>query len=335
MLFSQDIFLTFLLLERKRCERSGDRFGLALLDVSHLTDTVGLQKALCSKLRATDIVGWYTDRSVIGIIFTILNGTPIPQLRSMLRSKIDDALNAMPVRDDIGNVRASVRIFPEDTDEELYPDLRANRTSSSFYAMKRIIDIAVSLMTLVILSPLFLIVGILVKISSPGPVLFKQERIGLFGRSFEFLKFRTMVVRNDPCIHKDYVKKLIQGQLGTKETYKLTDDPRITRVGRILRRLSLDELPQFINVLKGEMSLVGPRPPIRYEMENYLCWHRRRVFEAKPGLTGLWQVRGRSRTTFDEMVRMDIRYIEDQCGWLDFKIVLQTPRAVLSGAGAY
>ena len=115
----------------------------------------------------------------------------------------------------------------------------------------------------------------------------------------------------------------------------MTNDPRVTPLGRFLRKTSLDELPQFINVLKGDMSLVGPRPPIPYEFENYDTWHRRRVLEAKPGITGLWQVMGRSRTTFDEMVRLDLQYIRDQSFWLDLKILVKTPVAVLSGSGAY
>jgi lipopolysaccharide/colanic/teichoic acid biosynthesis glycosyltransferase len=140
---------------------------------------------------------------------------------------------------------------------------------------------------------------------------------------------------NDPAIHKEYVTKLIEGRQKSEGVYKIRKDPRVTPLGRFLRKSSLDELPQFINVLRGEMSLVGPRPPIPYEMAKYQVWHRRRVLEVKPGLTGLWQVKGRSRTTFDEMVRLDIQYIREQSPWLDTKIVLQTPAAILFGAGAY
>ena len=124
--------------------------------------------------------------------------------------------------------------------------------------------------------------------------------------------------------------------MGTADgVYKLTNDPRVTRVGRFLRRTSLDELPQFINVLKGEMSLVGPRPPIPYEVDAYQTWHRGRILEAKPGITGLWQVNGRSRLAFDDMVRLDLRYARSWCLWLDIKILLQTPKAVVLGEGAY
>jgi lipopolysaccharide/colanic/teichoic acid biosynthesis glycosyltransferase len=150
-----------------------------------------------------------------------------------------------------------------------------------------------------------------------------------------------MYVNNNHAIHREYVKSLIVGsalpQQTAKEghaTYKLTNDPRVTAVGKILRKTSLDELPQFLNVLKGDMSLVGPRPPIPYEVENYDIWHRRRLLAVKPGITGLWQVKGRSRTTFDEMVRLDLQYAKSWSVWLDLKILLQTPRAVVQGTGA-
>ena len=149
-----------------------------------------------------------------------------------------------------------------------------------------------------------------------------------------------MYFRNDPKIHQDYVKQLISGKEESKRdasggVYKIKNDPRVTPVGRFLRKTSLDELPQFFNVLTGEMSLVGPRPPIPYEVEAYDIWHRRRFLEAKPGITGLWQVEGRSRTKFDEMVRLDLRYAKTWSPWLDIKILLRTPGAVLRGDGAY
>jgi lipopolysaccharide/colanic/teichoic acid biosynthesis glycosyltransferase len=150
------------------------------------------------------------------------------------------------------------------------------------------------------------------------------------------LKFRSMHMDNDPGIHEEYVRKLIANEvMDSGGAYKIKDDPRVTPIGRFIRRTSLDELPQFVNVLTGEMSLVGPRPPISYEFETYALWHRRRVLEVKPGITGIWQVHGRSRTTFDEMVRMDLLYIRNQSIWLDLKILLKTPLAVISGAGAF
>jgi lipopolysaccharide/colanic/teichoic acid biosynthesis glycosyltransferase len=180
-----------------------------------------------------------------------------------------------------------------------------------------------------------------IKATSKGPALFKQQRVGQYGQSFQFLKFRSMYIDNDHSVHKEYVTKLIASEAdpepssgNEKAIYKLTNDSRITRVGKLLRRTSLDELPQLFNVLKGDMSLVGPRPAIQYELEAYQTWHRRRVLEVKPGLTGLWQVTGRSRVKFDDMVRLDLRYATSWSPWVDFKILMRTPLAVIKGAGA-
>ena len=200
-------------------------------------------------------------------------------------------------------------------------------------------DIAVSLTLLLALSPLLLVVAVLVKIGSRGPVLYRQVRIGHMARPFSMLKFRTMRAGADPKIHQDYVRAFIKGNGATPGAasgtlFKLTNDPRITPTGRILRSTSLDELPQLWNVLRGEMSLVGPRPPLPYEFDQYEPWHHRRLLEAKPGITGLWQVAGRSRTTFDDMVRLDLRYVKTRSIWTDIKILLATPAAVISGKGA-
>jgi lipopolysaccharide/colanic/teichoic acid biosynthesis glycosyltransferase len=151
------------------------------------------------------------------------------------------------------------------------------------------------------------------------------------GRPFDMLKFRTMVVDGDSSVHQEFVEALIRGDVAADEdvaAYKLTDDPRVTRVGRILRRLSIDELPQLINVLRGEMSVVGPRPPLPFEVDMYQEWHRRRL-EVRPGMTGLWQVSGRSKMTFDEMVKLDIHYIETWSPLRDVSIVLRTIPALL------
>jgi lipopolysaccharide/colanic/teichoic acid biosynthesis glycosyltransferase len=194
-------------------------------------------------------------------------------------------------------------------------------------------------LALLLLSPVFALLAAAIKLTSKGPVFFRQQRVGQHGRPFQLLKLRSMYTGNDPKIHQEYVKKLIAAgsqdkKQGRSGVYKLTNDPRITRVGNLIRKTSLDEIPQFINVLKGEMSLVGPRPPIAYEIEAYDLWHRRRVLEAKPGITGLWQVNGRSRVTFDEMVRLDLQYASTWTPWMDVMILLRTPAAVVSGDGA-
>jgi len=207
--------------------------------------------------------------------------------------------------------------------------------------VKRMIDMAGSMAVLILCLPLLALIALVVKLTSRGPVLFRQPRLGQYGRKFTFLKFRSMYVNSESKIHEEYVKQFITGAAGTEQSngteqklYKLTADPRITPVGRILRSTSLDELPQLFNVLAGEMSLVGPRPPLSYEYDRYDLWHKQRLLAVKPGITGLWQVDGRSRVKFDEMVRLDIRYARTWSLWLDIKILMRTPRAVVTGSGA-
>lgn len=204
-------------------------------------------------------------------------------------------------------------------------------------ALKRLVDIVGSLIAIVFFLPSMLIIAALIKLTSPGPILYRQTRMGFLGRDFTFLKFRSMYMGCDENSHKEYVTNLIKDDHHKAETllYKMESDPRVTPLGRFLRMSSLDELPQLFNVLKGEMSLVGPRPPIPYEVEEYENWHLRRILEVKPGITGLWQVTGRSTTTFNQMVRLDISYVSNWSLWLDFKILLRTIWAVLSARGAY
>jgi len=209
-------------------------------------------------------------------------------------------------------------------------------------AVKRIIDVIGALVVIVLGAPLMLSIAVLIKITSIGPVLYKQQRLGLLGKKFILLKFRTMHADCAQSAHEEYVKKLIteasectsQGS-ARSQIFKLTNDPRVTSFGKFLRRFSLDELPQLFNVLMGDMSLVGPRPHPTYECEHYKRWHCQRVIEAKPGITGLWQVDGRSTTNYDEMVRLDLRYIRSWNIWLDLKILVKTAWIITSGKGAY
>ncbi len=203
-------------------------------------------------------------------------------------------------------------------------------------------DVTGSLVALLIFAPLLLVIAFAVKLTSKGPILFRQRRVGQHGEPFVFLKFRSMYVGNNASIHQEYVKKLIAGKAEKHPSngngagvYKLTKDPRVTPIGAFLRKTSLDELPQFFNVLRGDMSLVGPRPPVPYEVEAYDVWHRCRLLEAKPGITGLWQVNGRSRVKFDDMVRLDLQYARTWSPWMDIKILLRTPGAVVLGEGAH
>ena len=215
----------------------------------------------------------------------------------------------------------------------------------TYQLLKRGLDILVSAAALLVLAPVFGVIAIAVKLSSQGPVLFRQERFGRQARPFMFYKFRSMYADSDQTVHKAYVSRLIAGRpesgngtgngAADEETriFKITGDPRVTPLGRFLRRSSLDELPQLWNVLRGEMSLVGPRPCIHYELEQYDDWHTSRL-DVKPGMTGLWQVTARNRVGFDEMVRLDLAYVRQRSFWVDIKILLRTPRAVISGNGA-
>ncbi|MFM9903120.1 MAG: sugar transferase [Pyrinomonadaceae bacterium] len=205
---------------------------------------------------------------------------------------------------------------------------------------KRLSDLVIVSAAGFVTAPIWLVISILIKIDSPGPIFFKQERVGMDGRLFLCYKFRTMQTGSDEDLHREMYRKNIGGLADanagdhTSPVYgKVKDDPRVTRVGRWLRRTSLDELPQILNVFRGEMSIVGPRPPIPYEVESYDIWHRKRL-DVRPGMTGLWQVSGRNRMTFEEMVKLDLYYIENWSLLLDLKIILLTLPAVLSGDGA-
>jgi lipopolysaccharide/colanic/teichoic acid biosynthesis glycosyltransferase len=204
--------------------------------------------------------------------------------------------------------------------------------------LKRTFDILFTLGVAVLGLPFYLLIAILIKLTSEGPVLFVQDRVGQDGRSFQFFKFRTMLVDNSDHQHRSFAEDYIKGSLmnGSEEgrVFKLQNDPRVTSIGRFLRKTSLDELPQFINVLRGEMTLVGPRPPLSYELAHYKEWHRGRL-AVKAGLTGLWQVSGRSTVPFDEMVMLDLYYIENWSLALDMKIILRTVPVMLFGLGGY
>jgi lipopolysaccharide/colanic/teichoic acid biosynthesis glycosyltransferase len=344
-------FHQMIALERKRTERSGKPFLLMLLDGGHClpSDRSGrvlgkILSALSLATRETDVTGWYKNHSIVGVMFTDISADDRESILGTMMSRVSETLRNNLSLERFSQIRLSMHVFPEEWNQDsthanptLYPDFVNRNQAQKFGRMaKRGIDIAGSAAALVLLSPIFLAVAALVKLSSRGPVLFKQERLGQFGKTFTFLKFRSMYANNDRRIHQEFMKRVIKGDHdgrahgGSKSVYKMTNDPRITRIGWLLRRTSLDELPQFINVLRGDMSLVGPRPPIAYECQEYDIWHRRRVLEVKPGITGLWQIRGRSRIRFDDMVRLDLQYVRTWSLWLDMQILMQTPRALFS-----
>lgn len=352
-------FKWMIAIERKRTERSKAPFLLMLLEAVNKdgTNNYGttlhrVAVALLSSSRDTDLIGWYKEGIIVGALFTGLVVNDKRAILDTFLTKVTSGLRDELPEELFKQVRISLHLFPDDWDHEkpgrpsneaLYPDLTSHdRGRQATLFVKRAIDVLGSAAMLVLLAPLLVTIAIAIKISSKGPVLYRQRRVGRYGQTFVFLKFRSMHVNSDCNVHKDFVTQLIASHpssRGKSESeqgvYKLTNDKRITRLGRILRRTSLDELPQFLNVLKGEMSLVGPRPPIPYELAAYQTWHRRRLLGVKPGITGLWQVMGRSSVRFDEMVRLDLRYASMWTPWLDVKILLRTPAAVIKGTGAY
>jgi exopolysaccharide biosynthesis polyprenyl glycosylphosphotransferase len=356
-LLDEESFQTLIAIERKRTDRSGRPFLLILLDAGDSlpvrkgeTALSNIASELCATIRDAGVAGWYRKRRVVGIM---LPEIPPEDKRQIVTSTLSDVVATLSdalTMEEFSQLHISTHLYPEDWQHELcrrpsnpalYPDLRSRDQSRKLQSIiKRAMDLVGSMAALVIFAPLFGLIAIAIKLSSAGPVFFRQERVGEHGRPFIFLKFRSMRVNNDVGVHQQWFKDYLSGRTTQRITngttvVKMTNDPRVTRVGRFLRRTSLDELPQFLNVLRGEMSLVGPRPPIPYEVDAYQSWHRGRVLEAKPGITGLWQVTGRGRVSFDQMVRLDLQYARTWSLWLDIKILLKTPRAVLFGEGAY
>ncbi|MBW2699773.1 MAG: sugar transferase [Deltaproteobacteria bacterium] len=290
-------------------------------DIPRLGDLADLEDLLAEHRpdRVLLISGDLRHAELIAAIDTCLaQNTPwavVPDLYDMLRDRLMmDQVAGVPVMGPHGNSIVGL-----------------NRV------LKRAVDLSVAILLLLVLGPIMLLVALTVKLSSKGPVLFRQERVGRLGAAFSLLKFRTMRADADDSLHKQVMEKVIdEGQAGDTDggqaIYKLKDDPRITPTGRWLRRFSLDELPQLFNVLSGSMSLVGPRPAIAYEVERYGQRHRRRL-EALPGITGLWQVSGRNRLSFEKMVELDIHYLENWSLGLDLRICAKTVTAVLFSRG--
>jgi lipopolysaccharide/colanic/teichoic acid biosynthesis glycosyltransferase len=355
-------FANFLRLERKRSERSHRPFMLVVIGLNSFSKTAerreiikDITKVLSSTTRDIDMKGWYKHNESIGIIFNEISTNSFQADRQYTLNKVWGNLTEYLGLARFDKLELSYQIFPGDfvTLSKVKPGDLLDQHLNLFvpppakkvaFAFKRMVDIIGSLCALILFAPVFLLVAALIKLNSTGSVFFKQERVGLYGKKFMFLKFRSMYANNDPSIHKEFVRNLIQGNktdhiqsVGAQQnkSFKIKEDPRVTSIGRFLRKTSIDELPQFFNVLMGDMSLVGPRPPIPYECEDYDIWHRSRVLDMKPGITGLWQVDGRSATSFDDMVRMDIKYIREWSLLLDMKIIIKTPLVVLTCKGAY
>ena len=355
-IFDEALFRDTVTRERKRTDRSGLAMVMLLIGVldSRRENTSALFAGIANALSAIksdiDILGWFERQSIMGLIVPEIDMANLASTCERLEFEFRKEITNRYEGDLTEQLSIRLRVYPEPrqlgeedlqtVDPFLYPELHAHQDRiATFQVLKRGMDILGSLALLLILSPLLLAIAGLVKLSSRGPVLFRQVRIGQMLKPFMFFKFRTMYADSDHAIHHDYVSWFISSSGKTQEKekhtfFKMTNDSRITPIGYLLRKTSLDELPQLWNVLRGEMSLVGPRPPLWYELQQYKPWHRHRVLEAKPGITGLWQVTGRSRTTFDEMVRLDLRYARGQSLWTDIKILLATPAAVIGGKGA-
>ncbi|MBN1759946.1 MAG: sugar transferase [Chitinispirillaceae bacterium] len=348
-LHGEEYFTSHYNIECKRSERSGIPFLLLLVNVANLTSAgvhrflTPIEKVLADNKREYDHIGWYETGKIIGIIFYDFAHSDARvihhRLLESLRMSIGHAPTGM-LSLSLYRITGTIRERVATTDEYGAPRLETSSTvfyQSSF--RKRTVDFSGALFGILFFTPAFIIIALFVKITSKGPVLFRQNRVGKDGKLFTMYKFRSMYVNNDEAAHREYMAKLIKGQIegetgkNGERIFKLTSDPRITPVGRFLRKTSLDEIPQFFNVLKGDMSLVGPRPALGYEVDQYDLWHRRRVI-AKPGITGFWQLNGRSLTTFDGMVRMDINYIERSTLLSDLILIFKTPFILLGAKGA-
>jgi lipopolysaccharide/colanic/teichoic acid biosynthesis glycosyltransferase len=344
---SETLFRDALVRERRRADRFEEPFVLILISFDSRSTSPRRWGQLASALRQpdldADLIGWFEQGAVLGLIRSFDDRYDLETKVASTAAMQEQLLRRLaPARAGAFSVRFEVYSPQSDTiPPVLFDGPRQNPTPRELFrdGVKRVLDVLGSAALLIVFLPVFLLVAALVKISSKGPVFFRQQRIGQNGRPFHMLKFRTMCVNADPSIHQQYVERFIESNDSPAPdgnvVCKIVNDPRVTPIGHFLRRSSLDELPQFWNVLIGEMSLVGPRPPVPYEVAKYKRWHLRRVLEAKPGITGLWQVTGRSRTTFDDMVRLDLRYARTRSVWTDLKILLATPRAVLSGKGAH
>ncbi len=333
-------------IEKRRTDRTKSPLSLVLVrldtdrggGVASLDEILGL---LAKGKRETDMLG-HVGKDRLGLLLPHTN-----------EKGVEAFINSVVKRTAHLPISIASATYPDHLFDSLLSDSRdvsdtlaylfdeKTELSRTGACVKRGLDILGSLTAILVFSPIMIAIVIAIALSSPGSVIFKQRRLGKGSVPFVFYKFRSMRTDADDRIHREYVANLIEGKLDQvnqgdqdRPLYKMTADPRVTGVGRIIRKTSLDELPQLFNVLKGDMSLVGPRPPLPYEAEKYQSWHLRRMLQIRPGITGLWQVEGRSATSFDEMVRLDLRYIRNCSLWLDIKILLKTVKVVLRRDGA-
>ncbi len=355
-LLPKSYFLEQLRREERRADRSKAPLSIVLFRFDNkkhdeFSDFKVVLELFQNSIRETDILGYFGE-DVIGILLPATDERGVQEFKKRIVNGYTNLPFSITTRtypdQFFHDVLTENQVYDLLTENQDRPDsyslfLDDSTESNHFgYSLKRSLDIVGAIVGILLLSPLMLITALAIKITSPGPVIFKQIRLSKNGLPFTFYKFRSMFWNTDDQIHREYITHLIRGNLEEinqgdkgKPLYKIKSDPRITRVGRIIRKTSIDELPQLFNVLKGEMSLVGPRPPIPYEVEKYQSWHLRRILEIKPGITGLWQVDGRSATSFDDMVRFDIQYVLNCSLMLDIKILIKTVKAVFRRSGAF
>jgi lipopolysaccharide/colanic/teichoic acid biosynthesis glycosyltransferase len=341
-IIDEGLFRSIVVRERRRAERSQQTFVLLIVDAPRSpahgsSPWASAIEAVIAATRESDVIGWFESRRSIGVAVCDVRPADLAAACAALGARVHAELAARVGAADAPAFGVRFQVHPQAAGAPAPAEPAPVELAASRYdALKRALDVIGSLALLILLSPLLLLIAAPVKLKSRGPVFYRQVRIGRDMQPFTLLKFRTMYTDCDSKMHHEFVSSFIKagGQANGAAVFKITNDPRVTPIGRVLRKTSLDELPQLWNVLRGDMSLVGPRPPLPYELEQYQPWHRRRVLEAKPGITGLWQVAGRSRTTFDEMVRLDLRYARNRSLWTDVKILLATPAAVISGKGA-
>ncbi|MDO9049327.1 MAG: sugar transferase [Methylobacter sp.] len=334
-------------LETLRAQRSKSTLSLILLTLDKETDVepINMNEVLGvirGKTRDTDISG-FVNHKAICVLLPDTDETGAKEICAKLvndNSRFSITTSSYP--DHIfESLTKNGCVRPDAFPFELWDSGDLTGASRFKSLLKRGVDIVGSIIGILIFMPVMLITALAIKVTSPGPVIFSQIRLGKQGTPFTFYKFRSMYVNMDNQIHREYVQDFIKGNHAKinqgdaeKPLFKIKSDPRITRIGKFIRKTSIDELPQFFNVLKGDMSLVGPRPPLPYEAEKYQAWHLRRILEMKPGITGLWQVEGRSKTEWNDSVRLDIRYIRNWSLLFDLKILLRTVKEVLKCRGA-
>jgi exopolysaccharide biosynthesis polyprenyl glycosylphosphotransferase len=340
-------FLKQLHLETLRAQRSKSTLSIILLtlDKEENLESLNMNEILSvirKKTRDTDISGFINHKTIC-VLLPDTDESGAKEICAKLANKIPQfTITSSSYPDHIfESLTKNGCVQPDAFPFEIWDPMESKGASWFKSFLKRGMDIVGSIIGILVFMPVMLITALIIKVTSPGPVIFSQTRLGKHGAPFTFYKFRSMHVNMDNQLHRDYVHDFIKGRhekinQGDAETpiYKIKSDPRITKVGKFIRKTSIDELPQFFNVLKGDMSLVGPRPPLPYEAENYQAWHLRRILDMKPGITGLWQVEGRSKTQWDDTVRLDIRYIKTWSLLLDLKILLRTFKEVLKCRGA-